>query len=224
VVERHRLIDRVARRLAVERREHPLRVGIDGLCGSGKTTFARDLTAALLARGELAVHLDSDGFHHPRAIRYRQGRDSPRGYYEDAYDFAGLTEKVLRPLGPGGSLVYARRLHDMETDKVVHDDNANADRRSIVIFDCTFIQRGTLRGLWDEVIFLETNREIAADRGIDRDAPSFGSREAAHQAYEARYMAACDIYVSEERPLERASIVIDNNDVHAPVLLRAASA
>lgn len=224
MAERHRLIYSLARVLAAARREHPLRVGIDGLCGSGKTTFARDLTAALLALGELAVHLDSDGFHHPREIRYRQGRGSARGYYEDAYDFPALAEKVLCPLGPGGSLVYARRVHDMETDEVVHDDNARADRRSIVIFDCTFIQRGALRDLWDEVIFLETDREIAADRGISRDAPSFGSREAAHQAYEARYMAACDIYLAEEGPSERASIVIDNNEVHAPVLLRAASA
>lgn len=42
------------------------------------------------------------------------------------------------------------------------------------------------------------------------------------EVFVSRYMAACDIYVAEERPAERASIVIDNNDVHAPKLVRAA--
>lgn len=220
--ERQQLLDAVARRLASAELGHPLRVGIDGLCAAGKSIFARDLTGALLARNERATHLDSDGFHHARAIRYRQGRDSASGYYEDAYNFDALAEEVLRPLGPGGSLVYATRIHDLATDEAIHDDRARAERCSIVIFDCTFVQRGALRDLWDEVIFLDVDREIATTRGIARDAAHLNGREAAYAAYERRYMAACDIYVAEERPAERASIVIDNNDVHAPKLVRAA--
>jgi uridine kinase len=41
-----------------------------------------ELVSAIAMRGRPAVHLDSDGFHNPRDIRYRQGRDSARGYYE----------------------------------------------------------------------------------------------------------------------------------------------
>lgn len=220
--ERESLIDSLASRLSSARLGHPLRVGIDGICGSGKSVFARDLTAALLAQDQPAVHLDSDGFHNTRAVRHRQADDAARGYYEDAYNFEAVAEKVLRPLGPGGSLVYATRVHDLTTDEVVTDQCATADRASIVLFDCTFVQRGTLRDLWDEVIFLEVDRDIAVTRGIDRDAPRFNSRAAAHAAYESRYMTACDIYVTEERPVERASVVIDNNDLHAPRLVRAA--
>lgn len=218
--QRQDLLDRIALALASDRRGHPLRVAIDGLCGAGKSTFARDLTAALLAQNERSVHLDSDGFHHPRDIRYRQGRDSARGYYEDAYNFEALADRVLRPLGAGGSLVYAKRIYDLTTDEVVPDDTARADPNSIIIFDCTFVQRGALRGLWDEVIFLEVAREIATMRGINRDTPQFGSQRAARAAYEIRYMAACDIYAAEERPADRASIVIDNNDIEAPRLVR----
>lgn len=222
MTQRQCLVDRIARHLATARLGHPLRVGIDGLCGAGKSTFARELTAALLARGERAIHLDSDGFHHIRAIRYRQGRDSARGYYEDAYNFDALAEMVLRPLGPRGAFVYATRVHDLRTDEVLRHDRATADRSSIVIFDCTFVQRGALRELWDEVIFLEVDREVGAVRGIERDAHQFDGREAARAAYASRYMRACDIYVAEERPAERATIVIDNNDVHKPRLIRAA--
>lgn len=179
------------------------------------------LTGQLRAAGVDAVHLESDGFHHARDIRYRQGRDSARGYYEDAYDFNTLAERVLRPLGPGGSFTYLTKAHDLATDELVAGETATAGPGSIVVFDCTFIQRGGLRDLWDEVIFLRVDREIALSRGIGRDAPSLNGVQAARAAFEHRYMAACDIYVVEERPAERASVVIDNDDVQAPRIIRA---
>ena len=36
-----------------------------------------------------------------------------------------------------------------------------------------------------------------------------GGPEVAAAAYETRYQAACRIYVAEERPRERASIILD---------------
>ena len=54
----------VARHVARLDLGHPVRVGVDGVCGAGKTTFARELVAAIDALGRPAVHLDSDGFHH----------------------------------------------------------------------------------------------------------------------------------------------------------------
>lgn len=158
-----------------------------------------------------------------RAIRYRQGRDSARGYYEDAYNFEALADRVLRPLGPGGSLIYARRVHDLATDEVVNNDNATADRSSIVIFDCTSVQRDALRDLWDEVIFLEWTATSRPCAGSSARRRSSNGALAAQAVYESRYMAAGDIYLTEQRPVERASIVINNNDVDVPVLVRAAS-
>lgn len=145
--EREAVLRAVADRLIAARAEHPLRVGIDGPCGAGKTTFARELVGVLAERGADAVHLDSDGFHHQRAVRYRQGRDSARGYYEDAYDFDALAQRALRPLGPGGTLRYATQVHDMATDALVTDAWALAAAEAIVVFDGTFLQRGLLREL-----------------------------------------------------------------------------
>lgn len=90
----------LADHLMAEDAGHPLRVGIDGPCGSGKSTLARDLVAVITARGRVAAHLDSDGFRNTRDIRYRRGRASARGYYEDAYNFTALLQRVLLPLGP----------------------------------------------------------------------------------------------------------------------------
>jgi uridine kinase len=217
---RARVLAHLAARFAGARPGHPLRVGIDGVCGSGKSTFAGDLTGVLTARGVPAVHLDSDGFHHVRAVRYRQGRDSARGYYEDAYDFAALADRVLRPLGPGGSLTYATKVHDMATDETFADAVARAEPAAVVVFDCTFLQRGALRELWDEVVYLDVDREVATRRGVERDADRMGGRGVAQAAFERRYMAACDLYVREERPAERASVVIGHDDPIRPVLVR----
>jgi uridine kinase len=210
------LLDRVADRLSSRRLDHPLRVGIDGVCGSGKTTFARDLAARIGAR---AIDIDSDGFHHVRAVRYRQGRESARGYYEDAYDLDALRELVLLPLGPGGSLRYAEHVHDLGTDEV-GPRFAEAPADAIVLFAATFLQRGALREAWDEVIWLDVPEAVAAARGVARDAAALGGSEAAEAAYASRYMAACRLYVDEEAPRDRASIVLDHTDPGRPGIMR----
>lgn len=218
---REDVLTTVAETIAAYDVGHPLRVGIDGVCGVGKTTFATDLAAVLRASGRAAYHLDSDGFHHPREVRYRQGRESARGYYEDAYDLDALAERVLRRLGPGGSREYATRVHDLVTDRSVPDEVAVAEPSSIVLFACTFIQRGALRDLWDVVVHLDADVHAATERGVARDAPALGGESAARAAYDARYMAACRIYLEEERPRERADIVIDYDDPLNPRLMRA---
>ncbi|HEX4394916.1 MAG TPA: hypothetical protein VH084_25745, partial [Mycobacterium sp.] len=73
--------------------QHPLRVAIDGITASGKTTLGNELTAAITERGPV-IRIPMDDFHHRRAHRYRQGKDSARGYYEDAYDFDTLSRRV----------------------------------------------------------------------------------------------------------------------------------
>lgn len=213
------MIAALAEYLTTREHRHPLRVGIDGPCGSGKSTLTRELVAAIRAGGGVAVHLDSDGFHHTRAVRYRQGRASARGYYEDAYDFEALRSLVLEPLGGAGPFTYAPAVHDMGTDERL-DLRASVPADAVVIFDCTFLQRGTLRDLWDEVIYLDTDRATALERGVSRDAAALGGTEAARAAYESRYMAACDLYVAEERPRERASVVVELSDPERPSVVQ----
>lgn len=187
---------------------HPVRVGIDGWCGAGKTTLARWLVQEVERAGRPALHVDSDGFHHVRARRYRQGRDSARGYYDDAYDLDALAERVLQPLGPGGSREIATTVHDLATDEVV-DERTTVPVDAVVVFAATFVQRGALRELWDEVVWVDTDEATATTRGIARDAAALGGEDAARAAYDRRYRAACRIYVDEERPRARASLILD---------------
>ena len=187
--------------------------------GSGRPRSRTTWHGAVRALGRPVIRIDSDGFHHVRAIRYRQGRDSARGYYEDAYDFDSLRDLVLIPLGPGGSRRFATKVHDLASDAVVREE-ADAPADAVVLFDATFLQRGSLRDHWDEVVYLHAPEAAAQARGIDRDAVALGGAAAALAAYESRYTAAFRIYLAEERPLERAGIVIDHTDPLHPAVLR----
>ena len=136
--------------------------------GVGKSTFADRLAEGIETLGRPVIRLDSDGFHHVRAIRYRQGSESARGYYEDGYDFDSLRDLALLPLGANGPHRYASRVHDLATDKVVREW-AVAPVDAVVVFDATFLQRDDLRDHWDEVIYLDATMERAQARGTARD-------------------------------------------------------
>ncbi|MFW5464016.1 uridine kinase [Knoellia sp. CPCC 206453] len=218
--DRTDVMDRIARHLVQQQPGQRLRVGIDGVCGVGKTTFAGELAAAVESLGRPAIHVDSDGFHHVRERRYLQGRESARGYYEDAYDFDSLAQRVLLPLGPGGSGEFATTVHDLVSDAVIADAVATAPTNAVVLFAATFIQRDGLRALWDEVIHLDADEEAAMRRGTARDADRMGGVEQARAAYDSRYMAACRIYLVEQDPRSQASIVVDHTDPQAPILCR----
>jgi hypothetical protein len=58
---------------------HPCRVAVDGVTASGKTTLADQLSTHVERLGRPVIRLSMDGFHHPQARRYKQGRTSAIG-------------------------------------------------------------------------------------------------------------------------------------------------
>jgi uridine kinase len=197
---------------------HPTRVAIDGVSAAGKSTLAGELAEAVAATGRPVVHLTMDGYHHPRAHRHRQGRLSAAGYYEDAFDVDAFAANVLAPLGPGGDRRYRERIHDLATDDRVDEPPATAAADAVLVVDGSFLQRPELAPLWDVTIFVETSFDVALARGLARDAGSLGGREAAEEAYAKRYHAAARTYIETVRPAERATAVVENDDLSAPVL------
>ncbi|MEV7405368.1 hypothetical protein AB0N93_33870 [Streptomyces sp. NPDC091267] len=217
---RDQVIDRIADHLSAQDPGHPLRVAVDGITAAGKTTLARALTSAVAGRGRPAIHLSMDGFHHPRAHRHRQGRESAVGYYQDAYDFPAFARTVLTPLGPGGDRRYRARIIDLASDQQIDEPPVTAPAAAVLIVDGSFLQRGELAQLWDEVVFAESSFLVARRRGATRDATLFGGLEQAENAFDNRYHAACRYYLAETDPATRASIVIGNDDVDHPELRR----
>lgn len=100
---RKSLLVEVAKRLVSIRPDRTICVAIDGVDGAGKTTFADELGASVSAFGRPVIRASVDSFHNPKVVRYRQGRHSPEGCFEDSYNYAALGALLLDPLRPGGS-------------------------------------------------------------------------------------------------------------------------
>ena len=106
---REALLARLADRIAAIEVRHPVRVAIDGIDAAGKTTFADALAPLVAERGRPVIRASIDGFHRPRAERYRRGADSPEGYYLDSFDYERVRAELLDPLGPGATAATARQ-------------------------------------------------------------------------------------------------------------------
>lgn len=160
-----------------------------------------------------------DDYHHRREHRYRQGSDSARGYYDDAYDFDALNQHVLKPLGPGGDLLFRRRIIDLASDTPIDEPAGLAAPDSVLVVDGSFMQRHHRKN-WDVVIFVDTSFEEALRRGTHCDAKQFGGYGEAQRRYADRYHAASRMYIDEVDPAQAADFVIDNDDLANPRLYR----
>lgn len=217
--EREQVLRAVADRVTSLADDRPRRVAVDGITAVGKTTFAGDLAAELDRRGFSVVRVSMDGFHNPRAIRYRQGRGSADGYYEDAYDFDSVRRHLLDPLGPGGDRRYREAVIDLATDTPIDAAPVEAPRGAVLVVDGSFLQKPSLRDAWDHVVYLRASFEAAAARGVRRDAQLLGGTEVAEVAFRDRYHSAQRRYLAECDPEAHADTVIDHEDPTRPAIV-----
>ena len=183
---------------------HPTRVGVSGITASGKTTFANEVAEEIKKRGLPVTRASIDDFHNPKVIRYTQGKESARGYYEDAHDYTAFKERLLKPLGPNGNLQYETISHNLKTDIPVHNEPLMAQTNMVLIVDGTFLLKKDVEHLFDYKIFVDTDFEIARKRGAKRETEAFGSYEEAEKMFLSRYHAACKMYMDEHNPKECA--------------------
>jgi uridine kinase len=191
-------------------------VAVDGVDGAGKTTFADALAATLRRERRAAIRISLDDFHNPRAVRYRRGRNSPDGFWLDAYNYERFTRDVLEPLGAGGSRKYRPKAHHLATDVELNPPTATAAPGCVVVVDGLFLHREELRSHWHFSVFLQVSFEVSARRMAERDGtPPDLAHPRLHRyiAAQRRYFEACD-------PLARATVVIDNTDPASPRVTR----
>jgi uridine kinase len=200
--------------LSTRRENRPLKVAIDGRCGSGKSTLAEELASALSGTGLRVLRVSADAFHHSRAYRYRQGEDSARGYYEDAFDYGAIVERLLKPLsGDSFPALCSTASLDLETDTPV-DMPVTVSADAILLFDGVFALRKELRAYWDLRLLINVNAATAVSRAVLRDA---GATVGIERKYEVRYEPAWLLYESGERPDAKADLVIDNSEPLSPL-------
>ena len=185
----------------------PVLVAVDGVDGSGKTTFAARLQEGYRARGRAAQVIHLDDFLNPRAIRYRRGPQSPEGYFSDSYDLDGFRRSVLDPLvsvGPGRRI--KRRLFDHRSDSPYEDEPVLIPPEAVVVVEGMFLHRDELVAWWDISVFLDVPFSVSVARMAMRDGTN---PDPAHPSL-ARYVEGQRLYLDRCRPMDRATVVVDN--------------
>lgn len=202
--------------------QHPVRVAIDGVDGAGKTTLADELAPLIRKYDHPVIRASVDGFHNPKAIRYRRGTDSAEGYYRDSFDYEVILRDLLVPLGPGGDQRYRRVAFNHHKDAVDYETWIEAPSNAVLLFDGVFLLRPELIQYWDFSIFLDVDFRISVPRAVQRDISNGDQRWNAkilQARYERRYVPGQRLYFREARPQEQASIIVDNNDYQNPSII-----
>lgn len=173
-------------------------VGIDGLAGSGKTSFADELGTLISECGLEVVRLTLDAYLTAAAMPTEAALDS-------------VVEDVLRPLARDGSGRYRTTPLGAAAARW-----ACAAEAAVVIVDGRFLHHPTLLAagtprIWDYSVWLEVPIEQAyarlhqlRDSDPDPRAPS----NLASTTVQLQYIAACD-------PAGHADLVVDNSRPHA---------
>ncbi|WP_090820123.1 uridine kinase [Arthrobacter sp. yr096] len=185
-------------------------VAIDGVDGSGKSTFARELAHAIPDRPVVTIHVDD--FLNLQEERHRRGRTSPLGFWLDTYNYAALTENVLEPLGKGGTGEYRAAVTDLQADVTIELAPREAPDNALVLVEGMFLHRAELLGWWDYSIFLDVPFAETARRMALRD----GSNPDPEHPSMQRYVGGQRLYFESAQPWARATRVIDNTHPAEP--------
>jgi len=215
---RARVLGALADLLVAARPGQRVVVAIDGVDGAGKTVLGRELATLVTPRRE--VHRGSvDGFHRVRAERYARGRTAET-FYRDSYDHDAIRHQLVEPFRAGEP--WVRAVHDVEREAVVQlPSEPAAGPDAMLLVDGIFLHRGELADLWDRSVWVDVPFEVSVPRGNAR----FGAvgPQAADPASEvnARYVGGQRLYLAQVAPASRATWLLDNTDLEAPVLTGA---
>lgn len=188
-------------------------VAVDGVDGSGKSTFASDLAAAVTCRPVITI--SADDFLNLREVRYRLGRTSPEGFWLDTYNYDALREFVLEPLGVGGDGKYRKAASDHVRNVMLQPEPQLAPEDALVIVEGMFLHRDELAKYWDYSVFLDVPFTETARRMNVRD----GSHPDPEHPTMLRYVGGQRLYFASAEPWARATRIIDNTLPDEPRIL-----
>ena len=181
-------------------------IGIDGLGGSGKTTFTKSLEIEMRKKGLKISVLHIDDFIHPKNVRYNNSISEWKCYYDLQWRYDYLIDEILLPIKMGHLINKQIELYDKDKDAYMHH-HLKMDLDNILIIEGVFLQRAEVRPFLDYVIYIDVPKEERLKRALARDI-YIGDKPAILTKYEKRYFPAEDKYVSEYNPAKKADWTI----------------
>ena len=193
-------------------------ITVDGMDGSGKSTFARRLAAALAGQGVRAALLSVDDFRRPVDWAAAASAASEADVYYGGYYDLAAADAVLAAFLAGAPVADVPRF-DPVTERPAAPRRIELAGAAAAIFEGVFPLRApaTAGGL---VIYLEASEALARQRIIARDLRKGRSREEIERRIDRRYLPALPRYHAALDPRGRADVVVDNEDPAAPRCLR----
>jgi uridine kinase len=211
-MERSLAIEHLTNLILPVQTPHPVRVAIDGVDASGKTTLADELALPLRRAGRTVICASVDRFHNPRATRMQRGALSPEGFYLDSFNYDAFISCLLQPLGPGGSRQYRSAWFDFQQDVAVSAPIQEAPADAILLVDGIFLLRPELRGYWDFSIFVQASFETTLRRALTRDRYLFGDANRITERYQERYIPGQQLYLAQAQPARNADVTLINDN------------
>jgi uridine kinase len=180
---------------SLPKKHSTLIVGIDAPGGAGKSIF----TCALAKRLSRCTIVQMDDFFLPSWERIPGNpRKKPIGA---DFDWLRVFSQVLEPLLSERDGNYQR--YDWGSDTLAEWHTVPTGG-SVLVEGC-YAMRNELIPAYDFTIWLECPRNIRLARGIARSGESIRAR------WENDWMIAEDLYREEQRPYERADLVVDSS-------------
>lgn len=188
---------------------------IDGIDGSGKSTFARGLAAALATQGVRTVPISVDDFRRP--IDWAAVASEPDVYYDGYYDLVRAGE-VLEAFRSGALTADLPRF-DPVAERSAGSRRVVFEGADAVILEGVFPLRvpGTAEAL---AIYLDTSAALARRRIVERDLKKGRTREEIERRIDRRYAPGQRRYHAAIDPRGRADVIIVNEEPAAPCCLR----
>jgi uridine kinase len=193
-------------------------ITVDGIDGSGKSTFARQLLPRLEAAGRRPVLARVDDFRLP--LDWTSGNEAEL-YYTRYFDLVALA-RLIR-----GYVAGTRELSLPSFDGIAGTPGVARHvvlgERPVLVIEGVFIRRIPVGPLAALHLYLDTPPTLARDRLIRRDTGRGREREEVERRLDRRYDPGQRRYHQECSPRDRAGVLIDNSD-HAHPRLRRSTA
>jgi len=141
-----------------------LRVVVDSLTASGKTSFGHEIARGIADLGRQPLRAPLDDFKRPWREAHLYDRTSGDGYYRNALDYESVRRPLLDPAGPDrdGHVALCSVGPLTEIDHSTEVTSMRAD--TVLVVDGVFACRPELDDYWDLRIWLDVDIDISLQR------------------------------------------------------------
>ena len=205
-------IDEVTRKILDRRATIPatrsLVVGLSGIDGSGKGYVAAQLEARLALHSVTPAILNVDGWLNLPEKRFDSGAPAEH-FYKNAIRFDEFFTQLAIPLRDRRSVHLVADFAE-ETASRYRKHTYDFKDVSVVVIEGIFLFKPQYRDLFDLAIWIDCSFSTALARAIDRGQEGLSPANTI-AAYETIYFPAQRIHLSQDKPLEKADVIFDND-------------